>query len=419
MVRRSQLAQLAAWQKRAKWLPFLCADGSDEICPQRRLREFEGLDDQAIFKMEQAELASVMNHSQVLKTQKSENLEEHFAREAEKALQKAERDGKECRNAEQGTECFNHVLYAMSHGIYQHPNWYPGLTSKSSFGDFQALLHLLPSNECARPCREAGCLRLSVQFACQLRVEWLRQVEFIQHSVWYPELSADSSSEALAMALWQRGDKACSRPCGENEADDPVLLKGLRRPVAQHPAMPAKKSTSASASLSKQSLQACLEHGVYYLPLDMSGFAPRGAEDPMACQLLCAQQAGSAFYSFFTPTRTCHCEAVEVGVRHIGWGFISGSTSCGNVKQHPDTLAIIQHMHNGCFEAGVGYADVLESSWQADSLQCQRRCQSFGERCDHFAFHSLGQSCQLSGPGAARSYIVGVVSGPRSCPVLV
>ena len=36
-----------------------------------------------------------------------------------------------------------------------------------------------------------------------------------------------------------------------------------------------------------------LEHGVYYLPLDMSGFAPHGAEDPMACQLLCAQQAGS------------------------------------------------------------------------------------------------------------------------------
>lgn len=24
--------------------------------------------------------------------------------------------------------------------------------------------------------KEAGCLRLSVQFACQLRVEWLRQV---------------------------------------------------------------------------------------------------------------------------------------------------------------------------------------------------------------------------------------------------
>ena len=32
-----------------------------------------------------------------------------------KALQKAERDGKECRNAEQGTECFNHVLLGRWH----------------------------------------------------------------------------------------------------------------------------------------------------------------------------------------------------------------------------------------------------------------------------------------------------------------
>ena len=158
----------------------------------------------------------------------------------------------------------------------------------------------------------------------------------------------------------------------------------------------------------------------------MSGFAPRGAEDPMACQLLCAQQAGSepwpgsdicgtrialeemdpglpnfrhqprlstAFSlqhelaiakqwrrlggllpgSLLPPipvssSGTCRkCDAflyrvafvctkhlfmqvsllalwsfwtsnslslsAQVGVRHSGWGFISGSTSCGNAPQ--------------------------------------------------------------------------------------
>lgn len=33
-----------------------------------------------------------------------------------------------------------------------------------------------------------------------------------------PGYQATSSSEAVAMALWQRGDPACSRPCREDEA---------------------------------------------------------------------------------------------------------------------------------------------------------------------------------------------------------
>lgn len=380
-----------------------CLDGSDEKCGHQ-LPEFEGLDDGTFLAMEQAELAHNVHHPQDVHF-----LQGKIAKEAKTALQNAQQKEKDCRNAEQGTECFNHVLYAMRHGIYQHPKWYPGLASTSSFGDFQALLHLLPRNECPRPCTEDGCLRLSVQFACQLRVEWLRQVEFIQHSLWYPELTATSSSEAVAMALWQRGDPACSRPCREDEADDPVLLKGLRRPLS--PPGPQKKPVKR---------EACLEHGFNYLPLDMFGFTPQEVENPKACQLLCAEQPGGAFYSYFAPTRSCHCEA-EVGVRHTGWGFISGSTSCDHVKQHPDTELIRQHMHDACYEAEIGYIDVIiqQTSWQADALQCQRQCQSFGELCQHFAFHSLGQSCQLIGSGASRSYAAGVVSGPRECPLLI
>eukprot|EP00434_Breviolum_minutum_P004440 symbB.v1.2.003913.t1/scaffold210.1/size302740/4 len=160
------------------------------------------------------------------------------------------------------------------------------------------------------------------------------------------------------MALWQRGDPACSRPCREDEADDPVLLKGLRRPLS--PPGPQKKPVKR---------EACLEHGFNYLPLDMFGFTPQEVENPKACQLLCAEQPGGAFYSYFAPTRSCHCEA-EVGVRHTGWGFISGSTSCDHVKQHPDTELIRQHMHDACYEAEIGYIDVIiqQTSWQAMSV---------------------------------------------------
>ena len=73
----------------------------------------------------------------------------------------------------------------------------------------------------------------------------------------------------------------------------------------------------------------------------MFGFAPQEVENPKACQLLCAEQPGGdarlyvshglrrspviaesvanlgfehlawseAFYSYFAPTQTCHCEA--------------------------------------------------------------------------------------------------------------
>merc|ERR1712151_548000 len=37
-------------------------------------------------------------------------------------------------------------------GVKRHPDWYPGLTEKSSFDDVQLYLSATPSENCPKPC---------------------------------------------------------------------------------------------------------------------------------------------------------------------------------------------------------------------------------------------------------------------------
>merc|ERR1712232_501765 len=59
-----------------------------------------------------------------------------------------------CQAAVPGTECFQDVIWAMSHGIQQHPEWYPGLSASSGFDEFQAFLHnhKEAGRQCPAPC---------------------------------------------------------------------------------------------------------------------------------------------------------------------------------------------------------------------------------------------------------------------------
>jgi len=60
-----------------------------------------------------------------------------------------------CRDAEEGDECFGHVIWAMKHGIVDSPGDFEGLNTFSSFQEFQAHLHRRkPSkSQCEQPCR--------------------------------------------------------------------------------------------------------------------------------------------------------------------------------------------------------------------------------------------------------------------------
>lgn len=48
----------------------------------------------------------------------------------------------ECHTAVPGELCYKDVTWAMRFGIYQHPEWYPGMTPSSTFEEFQSLLYV-------------------------------------------------------------------------------------------------------------------------------------------------------------------------------------------------------------------------------------------------------------------------------------
>mmetsp|Transcript_41551 Transcript_41551/g.120353 ORF Transcript_41551/g.120353 Transcript_41551/m.120353 type:complete len:600 (+) Transcript_41551:69-1868(+) len=59
-----------------------------------------------------------------------------------------------CRDAtyERDNGCYKSVMWAQALGIYQHREWYPGLSPDSSFGAFQADLHKKKVGNCTKPC---------------------------------------------------------------------------------------------------------------------------------------------------------------------------------------------------------------------------------------------------------------------------
>lgn len=63
-----------------------------------------------------------------------------------------------CSTAIEGDDCYPHVTWAMTEGVVSHPDWYPGLTTSSSFEDFQYHLHITNSagGVCPAPCEEVA-----------------------------------------------------------------------------------------------------------------------------------------------------------------------------------------------------------------------------------------------------------------------
>lgn len=62
-----------------------------------------------------------------------------------------------CHTAVNGEECYNHVVWAMTKGIFNRASSYPGLTANSSFEDFQSSLHHYKEDYCCPlPCKASS-----------------------------------------------------------------------------------------------------------------------------------------------------------------------------------------------------------------------------------------------------------------------
>merc|ERR1712187_511750 len=100
-----------------------------------------------------------------------------------------------CQTSTPGEQCYEAVTWAMQHGIQLHPDWsiYSGLDADSSFVDVQAALHRHQSNRCPEPC---GLCRTAVEGEpCYEGVMWLMEYGISLHPEWYPKLTTNSSFE--------------------------------------------------------------------------------------------------------------------------------------------------------------------------------------------------------------------------------
>jgi len=97
----------------------------------------------------------------------------------------------------------------MTHGIHSHPEWYSGLSVNSSRAEFQQYLSL--KYDCPQAC--STCRTVEPGEPCHKGVMWAMTHGIAAHPEWYPELEADSSFEAFQAHLHHGRFENCPMPC--------------------------------------------------------------------------------------------------------------------------------------------------------------------------------------------------------------
>jgi hypothetical protein len=118
-----------------------------------------------------------------------------------------------CSKASPGSSCHSAVLWAMQDGIQGNPEWYPGLNASSSFEDFQLVLHFGGHHNCPAPC---GCHTALPGESCHSAVKWAMEDGIHGNPEWYPGLTSSSSFEEFQIVLHLQGLHGCPAPCKDN-----------------------------------------------------------------------------------------------------------------------------------------------------------------------------------------------------------
>lgn len=117
-----------------------------------------------------------------------------------------------CKTAHDGSSCYEHVKWAMLHGLRNHPDWYVGLSEKSTVQDFQLhLTHHGVHHECNRP--PCPCKDLSPGEDCYVHVKWAMTTGITKNPTWYPGLTKSSSFREFQDHLASDGHHDCPAAC--------------------------------------------------------------------------------------------------------------------------------------------------------------------------------------------------------------
>jgi len=120
-----------------------------------------------------------------------------------------------CSTTVSGELCYDAVVFAMTKGIHEHPEWYPNLNGSSSLEDFQDLLHKGNSTLCPEPCavEPEACHTAEVFEKCYTAVKWAMSDGIHSHAEWYPGVDASSTFEAFQAVLHKDPTSECPSPC--------------------------------------------------------------------------------------------------------------------------------------------------------------------------------------------------------------
>merc|ERR1711920_33150 len=119
-----------------------------------------------------------------------------------------------CQTSKPGEQCYDAVTWAMDHGITLQTEAYGNLTSGSTFEEFQRFLYFEGNEGCKWPCSKCGLCRTAVEGEpCYEGVMWLMEYGISLHPEWYPKLTTNSSFEDVQGYLHEGNLEKCPEPC--------------------------------------------------------------------------------------------------------------------------------------------------------------------------------------------------------------
>jgi len=143
--------------------------------------------------------------------------------------------GPVCHTALDGEPCTEKIEWVRSQGIFDNPEWYPGLGFSSGYEAFQDNLHSKPETKdmCPKPC---PCHTAAPGEACYDKVVWAMKDGIISHPEWYKPLTKFSRFEEFQQHLFETKDKQalCKQPCRAPRWGTPSLFCWMKVTLASY-----------------------------------------------------------------------------------------------------------------------------------------------------------------------------------------
>lgn len=115
-------------------------------------------------------------------------------------------------------ECWDAVKWAKSDGVFANPDWYPGLSGSSKYSEFQLQMATKGQNGCPLPCEECetvGPDSTGPSAGCWDALKWAKSDGVFAHPDWYTGLSGKSTYAEFQAHMAKQGLNGCPAPCSD------------------------------------------------------------------------------------------------------------------------------------------------------------------------------------------------------------